>query len=193
MTRTEKEHFSARLAAVFAPPDETLLTELKTDESYFPAEGEISLAGLQKDYHRLFSNVSGEKISLVESTYKPWTADRSCPLGFSGEKGLLLGDCALHIRDILQTLDLGVPQDFQGTPDHLVLELELLSYLYRFAPEEQARRFIEDHLDWISNLRDEIQKRDKGFYSRAAQRLFDFLDREIHPQKEGRHESQNLH
>jgi TorA maturation chaperone TorD len=193
MTRAEKEHFSARLAAAFAPPDVALLAELKTDGSYFPPKAEISLSGLQGDYHRLFSNVSGEKISLVESTYKPWTADKSCPLGFCREKGLLLGDCALHIRDIFRALNLDIPPGFQGTPDHLVLELELLSYLYRFAPEEQVRQFIRDHLGWIPNLRDEIQKRDSGFYSRTAQRLFDFLNRESCSEKEGRHESQNLH
>jgi TorA maturation chaperone TorD len=180
MTRIEKEQFSALLAAIFAPPDETLVAELKRQDPSFPGGGKVSLAGLQREYHRLFAIGSGEKISLVESTYKPWTSDPNCPLGFSQEKGLLMGDCALHIRDIFQALNLSVPPDFQGTPDHLVLELELLSYLYRFAPEEQVRRFIEDHLDWVPNLRDEIQRRDGFFYGLAAKRLLDFLTWELH-------------
>jgi TorA maturation chaperone TorD len=193
MTRIEKEHFSARMAAVFAPPDETLLAELIADGAYLPVGGKISLAGLKKDYHRLFSIGSGENVSLVESTYKPWTADKNCPLGFSREKGLLMGDSALHIRDIFRALKLSVPAEFQGTPDHLILELELLSYLYRFASEEQVWRFIEDHLDWISNLRDELEHRDGGFYGLAVERLLEFLSHEIQVEKGRAREPQNLH
>jgi len=192
MTRSEKEQFSARMATVFAPPDEALLASLQRGEPVLFQDGEISLDVLQKDYIRLFSNVCGEKISLVESTYKPWTADKTCPLGFSGEKGLLMGDCALHIQNIFRTLSLKVPPDFLGMPDHLVLELELLSYLYRFASEDQIGQFIEDHLDWIPNLRDELQKADPGFYGRAVERLLDFLNRERPYSKEGQNESQSL-
>ncbi len=193
MTRSEKEQFSALMAAFFAPPDETLLAELQREDPPISREGEISLELLRRGYDRLFSNVSGKKVSLVESTYKPWTSDKNCPLGFSKEKDLLLGDCALHIQNIFQALSLTVPTDFQGTPDHLVLELQLLSYLYRFAPEDQIRRFIEDHLDWIPKLRDELQKANPGFYGRAVERLLDFLNQERHYSKEGQNESQSLH
>jgi len=193
MTRSEKEQFSAFMAAVFAPPDKTLLANLEREEPSLFQNGETSLTVLQKEYVRLFSNICGEKVSLVESTYKPWTADKTCPLGFSGDKGLLMGDWALHIKNIFQTLSLRVPKEFEGTPDHLVLELELLSYLYRFAPEDQIRRFIADHLDWIPNLRNEIQKADPGFYGRAVDRLLDFLTQEIHASKEKQNEPQSLH
>jgi TorA maturation chaperone TorD len=104
-----------------------------------------------------------------------------------------MGDCALHIQNIFQALSLRVPPDFQGTPDHLTLELELLSYLYRFASEDQIRQFIEDHLDWIPNLRDEIQKDDPGFYGKSVERLLEFLHKEIHSSKERQNESQSLH
>jgi TorA maturation chaperone TorD len=193
MTRSEKENFSALMAAVFAPPDEILLANLQREEPPIPLDGEVSLEVLQRDYVRLFSNVGEEKNSLVESTYKPWTLDQACPLGFSGEKGLLMGDCALHIQNIFQVLSLRVPPDFQGTPDHLTLELELLSYLYRFASEDQIQWFIADHLDWIPILRDEVQKADSGFYGRAVERLFDFLNQEIHLLKEKQNEPQSLH
>ena len=189
MTRTEKEIFTAHMADIFAPPGEALLADLKREASGSPEEEEISLSALRRDYDRLFVNIGGEKLSLVESTYKAWTADPNCSLGFSRGKGLLMGDCALHIRDIFQALNLSVPPDFQGTPDHLVLELELLSYLYRSAAEEQVRNFISDHLDWVASLRDEIRKKDAGFYSRAAERLLDFLNRELHPAGGKPHES----
>ena len=194
MTRSEKEQFSALMAAVFAPPDEFLLANLQREETPpIPLDREFSFEGLRKDYVRLFSNVCGERISLVESTYKPWTGDKTCPLGFSREKGLLMGDCALHIQNIFKALSLKVPPDYQGTPDHLVLELELLSHLYCFASEDQIRRFIGDHLDWIPNLRDEIQKANPGFYGPAVERLLDFLNEEIPFSKEGKNESQSLH
>jgi TorA maturation chaperone TorD len=193
MTRNEKEQFSARMAAVFAPPDKAFLETLQREEPVLFPNEEISLDVLQKDYIRLFSDPYEGKISLVESTYKPWTVDKTCPLGFSAEKGLLMGDCALHIQNIFQALSLSVPPDFQGTPDHLVLELELLSHLYRFASGDQIRQFIEDHLDWVPDLRDEVQKADPGFYGWAVERLLDFLKEEIHLTKETKHEAQNLH
>ncbi len=193
MTRIEKEQFSARMASVFAPPDEDSLEILQREEPALFQNEPVSFDVLQRDYVRLFSNAYGEKISLVESTYKLWTADKTCALGFFGEKGLLLGDCALHIRNIFQTLSLTVPPDFEGTPDHLVLELELLSYLYRFAPGDQIRQFIEDHLDWIPNLREDIQKADSGFYGRAVERLLEFLQEEIHFSKGTPNESPSLH
>jgi len=193
MTRPQKEEFCALMAAVFAPPDKALLAKVHEEDSPIPRDKDISLEVLRREYARLFSNVGEKKVSLVESTYKPWTFDESCPLGFSGEKGLLLGDGALHIQNILQALSLRVPPDFQGTPDHLTLELELLSHLYRFAPEDQIRRFIADHLDWIPNLRKEIQKAEAGFYGRAVDRLLDFLTWEIHDTKEKQIEPPRLH
>lgn len=192
MTRKEKERFVAFLASVFAPPDEDLLADPEGQEISFPEAGKVSLPALKEEYRRLFSDPAGERISLAESTYKPWTADPDCLLGFSGQTGWLMGDCALHLQSIFQALSLEVPPDFRGTPDHLVLELELLSFLYRSASEEQIRQFIGDHLDWVANLREEIQKRGSGFYGGAAARLQDFLTRETLPPKEKTDEPQIL-
>ena len=214
MTNEEKGAFCAFAASLLTEPDAEMVASLDQegvgsllDGCVRACGGDEDLAALfigqsrrdgfltdiQAEYARLFGPWEGRKISLVESTYKPWTADKTCPLGFSGEKGLLMGDCALHIQNIFRTLSLKVPPDFLGMPDHLVLELELLSYLYRFASEDQIGQFIEDHLDWIPNLRDELQRADPGFYGRAVERLLDFLNRERPYSKEGQNESQSLH
>jgi hypothetical protein len=65
MTRSEKEQFSAFMAAVFAPPDKTLLANLEREEPSLFQNGETSLNVLQKDYVRLFSNICGESFGGV--------------------------------------------------------------------------------------------------------------------------------
>jgi hypothetical protein len=120
----------------------------------------------------------------VESTYKPWTADKPA-LSFQ-DKGLLMR-LGLHIKTF--SYYLRVSQFEPGS----WFWARAPSYLYRFAPEDQIRRFIADHLDWIPNLRNEIQKADPGFYGRAVDRLLDFLTQEIHFSKERQNEPQSLH
>ena len=43
-------------------------------------------------------------------------------------------------------------------PDHIVIELEFLSYLYQEAGDVEIKRFIEDHLDWIPFLKESFEK-----------------------------------
>jgi len=192
--RSEKENFSSLMAAVFAPPDKTLLADLTQVRSLFSQAAEITLETLQRDYDRLFSNWGRESISLIESTYKTWTLDRDCGLPFAGKKGAVMGDCALHLQSIFQALSLEIPADFQGTPDHLVLELEFLSYLYRSGSEDQIQNFIEDHLDWIPELKGRIQEVfPDSFYRQAVERLSDFLDSEKISSKERKDGSSGIH
>ncbi len=169
--------------------DPQLLAELKPEKS---PEGDLAV--LQREYERLFGNWTGQKISLVESIYKPWTADSGCVLAFAGDKGLLMGDAALHMREMFHQLFLQVPEEFRSTPDHLVLELEFLSLLYHFASGEQVQMFIKDHLDWVPDLKDRVDRADPHpFYRNAIELINLFL---FHERKEGKienHESKNFH
>ncbi|MCX8117175.1 MAG: molecular chaperone TorD family protein [Desulfobacterota bacterium] len=134
---------------------------------------------LRSEYFRLFENEGGVKISLVESCYKPWTRDPDCLLPFAREKGFLMGDSALHLSALYQYCGLEVPDLFKGMPDHLVLELEFLSFLYRHGREREARRFIEDHLDWIPSLVEMCQSvQAHPFYLSLVELLRLFLDSE---------------
>ncbi|MDH4266149.1 MAG: molecular chaperone TorD family protein [Deltaproteobacteria bacterium] len=215
MTNAEKEYFCAWAASLLAAPEGTMTAELDQEamrslgeenvrqwggdprllsEFFAGKKPEDLLPALQREYARLFTDGHGEKISLVESTYKPWTQDSGCALAFAGTKGLLMGDCALHMRQMFRELSLEVPEKFRSTPDHLVLELEFLSFLYHSAGPEQIQRFIEDHLNWIPNLRDQMGRaHPHPFYRNAIELIYLFL---LHEKKEGKakdHGPQNLH
>lgn len=215
MTNAEKEYFCAWAASLLAPPDGAMTAELNQDairslgeenvrewggdprllaEFFAEKTPEDLLPALQGEYARLFTDGHGEKISLVESTHKPWTQDSGCALAFAGTKGLLMGDCALHMRQMFLKLSLEVPEEFRSTPDHLVLELEFLSFLYHSASQEQIQRFIEDHLDWIPNLRDQMgQANPHPFYRNAIELINLFLLYEKIGGKVKDHGPQNLH
>ena len=215
MTNREKGYFCALSASLLAPPDGEMVGQLKQGRIQSLLEENIGkwggdpqlladlsaeknpegdLADLQREYERLFGNLPGSKISLVESTYKPWSRDSGCVLAFAGEKGLLMGDAALHMREMFRQLSLEVPEEFRSTPDHLVLELEFLSLLYTCATQEQVRRFITDHLDWIPDLKEQVERANPHpFYRNAIELINLFL---VHESKEGKaksHGPKNFH
>lgn len=119
---------------------------------------EILWRHLKEEYHRLFSETGSEKISLVESFYKPWTQDPHCSLPFATEKGFLMGDSAVHLLAIYRQCSLEVAEPFKGMPDHIIIELEFLSSLYERASDREIKRFIEDHLDWIPFLKENCER-----------------------------------
>ena len=182
MTNEERERFSEILACLFSLPDREMVEQIRLGNIYsffhhyfqiwgedsdilqgFLIEGdsEIIFRDLEEEYGRLFSSETGsEKIPLVESFYKPWTQDPHCPLTFASEKGLLMGDSALHLLAIYKQCGLEVAEEHEGMPDHLVVELEFLSFLCRWATDKEIRGFIEDHLDWIPLLMEKV----KGFH-----------------------------
>jgi TorA maturation chaperone TorD len=119
---------------------------------------QISLKDLKEAYYHLFSETGNERISLVESFYKPWTLDPHCSLPFAKEKGFLMGDSAIHLSALFQHCGMEVAEPFKGMPDHIVIELEFLSYLYQEAGDEEIKGFIKDHLDWIPFLKGNVEK-----------------------------------
>lgn len=179
MSPEEKGFFCQVMASLFSPPDQEIIREIGEDRlsSFFkknveswggnesflkglPIQGhpEILLEDLKGEYHRLFDEGGSEKISLVESFYKPWTQDPHCPLPFAKGKGYLMGDSALHLLTLYQHCGLEVSDPFKGLPDHLVIELEFLSFLYRYAGDQEIKKVIEDHFDWIPFLKEECEK-----------------------------------
>jgi TorA maturation chaperone TorD len=200
MTTQEKEYFCQVLAALFSPPDPELVKQIyqRTLHSFFEkhsqsweggkdllegflirGEGENLLRDLKDEYNRLFSGLSEESVSLVESFYKPWTQDTRCFLPFASERGLLMGDSALHLLEIYHQCGLEVSEEFKGCPDHIAMELEFLSYLYQWATDIEIKRFIEDHLDWIPFLKEEFKQfHPHPFYVSTLEVLDLFLNRE---------------
>jgi TorA maturation chaperone TorD len=215
MTNQEKGDFCALAASLLAPPDGATVEQLKQGgiQSFLEENirewggdprlvaelsGEkdpgVDLAALQKEYERLFASLPVQRISLVESTYKPWTGDGSCGLAFAGDKGLLMGDAALHMREIYRQSSLEVPEELRSTPDHLLLELEFLSLLYRSATPGQIQGFIEDHLDWVPDLKERLDQADPHpFYRKAIELINLFLEHERKEGKAKNHGPKNLH
>jgi TorA maturation chaperone TorD len=200
MTNQEKETISQLLASLFCPPDQEMVKQIRKGALHsflqryvrscegdsgllngFLMEGdpEILLKDLGEEYGRLFSELSKESISLVESFYKPWTLDPHCTLPFASERGLLMGDSAVHLLEVFRQCGLEVADEWRGAPDHLVMELEFLSYLYGFATDLEVKQFIKDHLDWIPLLKEELERSDAHpIYRSALEVLVLFLGQE---------------
>lgn len=196
MTSQEKETISQRLASLFCRPDQEMFKQIHEGALYsflqryvgslgadsgllggFFTKGdpEILFKDLGEEYSRLFSEFSKESVSLVESSYKPWTLDPHCTLPFASEKGFLMGDAAIHLLEIFRQCGLEVADEFRGSPDHLVVELEFLSYLYRWATDLEVRQFMKDHLDWIPLLKEEIKRSDPHPFYRSALEVLDLF------------------
>jgi TorA maturation chaperone TorD len=200
MTNQEKEYFCQLLASLFCAPDQELVKQIyqRTLHSFFQKyiqswgerrdilEGFLGREGdenllrdLKDEYGRLFSGVCEESICLVESFYKPWTQDLHCSLPFASERRLLMGDSAVHLLEIYHQCGLDVSEEFRGCPDHIVMELEFLSYLYELATDIEVKTFIEDHLDWVPLLKEEFGRfHPHPFYVSVLEVLNLFLDRE---------------
>lgn len=200
MTPGEKEHLCELMAGWFSPPARGWIEDIRRGEALpFLANAikpwggdpgflfglqtygtlEALLGELRREYDRLFSDAGESSVSLVESTYKPWTQDLSCHLSFAREKGLLMGDSAHHMAHIFRDSGVEVPESFKTCPDHLVLELEFLSALYREATDREVGQFIRDHLDWIPHLKKElIRFQPHPFYRSTVELLGLFLKQE---------------
>ena len=200
MTNREKEQFCLFAAAMLAPPDALLVNDLQQEElrtrfvTYAKTWGadpellfpvfrqhnpEDSLSAMQREYERLFDGKKEGGISLVESTHKPWAEDKSCGVVFALSKGLLMGDCALHMLELYRKSLIEIPDAFRSEPDHLVLELEFLALLYRSGLDEQSRQFIRDHLDWIPDLQRQLNTAGAhDFYRNGIELIHLFLQSE---------------
>ena len=201
MTNQERAFFSQIMSSLFAPPDHEMMEQVAQGElsaylkKTLPSWGggmgmlrgfetktspEILLINLKEEYDRLFSDTGAERISLVESFYKPWTRDPHCTLPFATGKGFLMGDSAIHLSMIYGECGLEPEASFKGMPDHLVIELEFLSYLYQGGDNKGIRTFIEDHLDWIPLLKEELGRSyAHPFYISAVEILDLFIEKEM--------------
>ena len=103
-------------------------------------------------FNNSFLGVSTPFAPPVESVYKAWTTDDSFQVPHKNQKGYLLGDSALHVRHIIQTLGLEIPPEYEMTPDHLTILLELFCYLNGRGLLAEAEQFKQDHLDWLPDL-----------------------------------------
>lgn len=112
----------------------------------------LPLKTLQLFYLRCFVGIGQQTALPVESVYKKWTTDPTARLSIAGSTGYLLGDSALHAQYLLNHYQLQIPSDYRMMPDHLLLLLELLSFLLENRPSEESHLFLNQHFDWLDSF-----------------------------------------
>lgn len=118
------------------------------------------------------------KIRPIESIYKVWTTDPSCEMPFADEKGYLLSDWAQHMQYILEQIGKEIPEEYQSMPDFIGFELELMSILVEKDLQNRQKLFLEQHLDWIPDMRKEAEKHQISEFYREVIKLLEKFIRE---------------
>ncbi len=130
-----------------------------------------------RNYNNCFLGKKQPFAPPVESVYKVWTKDQSYQLPHKNQLGYLMGDSALHIKYLLETLALEIPKEYEGVPDHLAILLEIYAFLHIEGMDREADDFLKDHLDWLPGFSEALQKAgDSDFYLYAISKLQQLLN-----------------
>lgn len=88
----------------------------------------------------------------VESLYVEWTADAARG-PFAKQKGLYSADTALYMRDLVTSCGLVLPDQLAAYPDHLSLELDMVSFLLDAGKPDEARQLFLERSTWLTAYR----------------------------------------
>lgn len=88
----------------------------------------------------------------VESLYVEWTADAARG-PFAKQKGLYTADTALYMRDLIASCGLSLPEHLAAYPDHLSLELDMVSFLLEAGKPDEARQLFLERAAWLTAYR----------------------------------------
>lgn len=117
-----------------------------------------SYEDMKRAYCLTFISIGRTAAVPVESVYKVWTTDRSSGMSFADSKGYLMGDSALHVRYMLERLQIELPEELSKQPDHISVLLELLGYFVDQRGVQETRQFLRDHFDWLADFKAQIQQ-----------------------------------
>ncbi|MBI3815388.1 MAG: molecular chaperone TorD family protein [Nitrospinae bacterium] len=148
----------------------TYLKELKIEASI----EDLKIAGetnevferLKSEYYPLFVGPVPPFALPVESVYKEWTAEEGAIL--SKQKGLLMGDSAIDMINIYKAEGIEVPPAFNAMPDHITLLLEYTAHLCESASQDEQKKFISDHFDWLPDFGKDVFSLSKSKFYRCA-------------------------
>ncbi|MDO5044532.1 MAG: molecular chaperone TorD family protein [Coriobacteriia bacterium] len=113
----------------------------------------------------LSMNFAKKSAAPIESIYKIWTIDPNCNLQNARQKGFVMGDPAYHMKDLMKSLEISLPEDFIEMPDHLSVILSLASVFLEAGNFEAYKTFVTDHLDWMEDYQKRLENLDThGFY-----------------------------
>jgi TorA maturation chaperone TorD len=135
-------------------------------------------------YRQSFVFPVHSRVLPVESVYRRWTSDASAEVPFAAEKGLLLSDHALHMKDLYEAFGISLPAEYESMPDHLCLELEFAALLLEHHQDEKYTLFLAEHLNWLDDLVAEAEQKELPDYYRQLIRLTaQFLAQELRRHK----------
>lgn len=101
---------------------------------------------------RHFTGGLPESAQPIESLYVEWTSDpKRSP--FEHKKGLYSADTALYMRDLVADLGLALPESLAAYPDHLSLELDMVSFLLEAGRADDARQLFLERSAWLTAYR----------------------------------------
>ena len=72
---------------------------------------------------------------------------------FEHKKGLYSADTALYMRDLIADLGLALPESLAAYPDHLSLELDMVSLLLEAGRADDARQLFLERSAWLTAYR----------------------------------------
>lgn len=102
---------------------------------------------------RHFTGGLPQSASPVESLYTDWEVPGKTNPVIGKQKGLYLGASARYMRALIERLGLEVPPAYADCPDHLALELDLVAVLLRSGMDAEARQFLAERFDWLTDYR----------------------------------------
>lgn len=130
-------------------PMQEFLSDNEVDELFCPPLYEEK----QQFAARHFVGGLPESAIPVESLYAGWASlKRENPLA-SKHEGQYLGASARYMRALIEQLGLEVPPAFADCPDHLALELDLVAVLLRSGMDAEARQFMAERFEWLTDYR----------------------------------------
>lgn len=131
-------------------------------------------------YRQSFVFPVHSRVLPVESVYRRWTSDTSAEVPFAAEKGLLLSDHALHMKDLYEAFGISLPAEYDSMPDHLCLELEFAALLLEHDEETKYGVFIAEHLNWLKDLVAEAEQKEiPDYYLQLIKLTAQFLAKEL--------------
>ena len=138
------------------------------------------LATATAAYRQSFVFPVHARVLPVESVYRRWTSDASAEVPFAAEKGLLLSDHALHMKDLYEAFGISLPAEYESMPDHLCLELEFAALLLEHGEEAKYGLFLTEHLDWLEDLVAEAEQKElPDYYLQLIKLTAQFLAQEL--------------
>ena len=143
------------------PTEETLLQA----KEMFQIKSDMSSDEIRRDFGRIFLSQDLHP-APYESLYN-----------FSvGEKPRLWGKATEEVKAFYESAGLTLDQEAALVPDHLALELLFMNYLVQNGLAEQQRMFLKEHLFWVNEYCDEVQKHAATpFYKEVAHVLKEFM------------------